>query len=143
MPCHVDYDGSGLWVFEFPCKAPVDNPIVIGEMSAMEQLENWKVYKLNWTEHNPSCTIYVRDTEWMAVGQWVWENWDIVGGLSFFPQDDSIYKLAPYETIDANEYRQRREAMPVIPWHKLPRYEIRDMTELKQHLACAGDRCTL
>jgi ribonucleoside-triphosphate reductase len=141
VPHQVDYDRSGLLVFEFPCQAPVDNPILIGQQSSLEQLEHWKVYKLNWTEHNPSCTIYVCDTEWMAVGAWVWENWDIVGGLSFFPLDTSVYKLAPYETISREEFAQRKSAMPSIEWAKLTRYETRNMTELKQHAACSGDKC--
>lgn len=41
-------------MFEFPCKAP-DDTIILGDMTAVEQLENWKVWKLNFTEHNPSC----------------------------------------------------------------------------------------
>lgn len=52
-------------------------------MSAIEQLEYWKLVKNNYTEHNPSVTISVGKDEWVKVGNWVYENWDIVGGLSF------------------------------------------------------------
>lgn len=143
VPHHVDYDNSGLLVFEFPCRAPVDNPMLLDGWPALDQLEYWKAYKQHWTEHSPSCTIYVRDSEWLAVGQWVWDNFDLITGLSFFPLDDHKYTLAPYETIDAAEYQQRRAALPAIEWARLPRYEIRDTTELRQHVACAGNSCTI
>jgi len=44
------------WVVSFPIKSP-EGAICTGDLSALEQLENWKLFKLNWTEHNPSCTI--------------------------------------------------------------------------------------
>ena len=100
VPWAKDYDGSGLIVLDFPCKAPGESPIILGDQDAIEQLENWKMWKTNYTDHNPSVTIYVRDTEWLVVGNWVYENWDIVGGLSFSPFDDAIYPLAPYEPSD-------------------------------------------
>lgn len=143
VPFFVDYDKSGLLVFEFPCEAPVDNPVLIGDKSAIEQLEHWLIYKLNWTEHNPSASIYVRDNEWMAVGSWVWDHWDLICGLSFYPLDMSVYKLTPYETISAEEYASRKAAMPTIEWAKLTRYETSNMTELKSHAACAGDACVM
>jgi ribonucleoside-diphosphate reductase alpha chain len=143
VPCQVDYDNSGLMVFDFPCQAPADNPVLLGDQSAIEQLEHWKDFKLNWTEHNPSVSVYVRDGEWLKVGAWVYENWDIVGGLSFFPFNNTIYPLAPYQTITAAEYEQRKAAFPTIEWAKLTRYEIKDMTELKQHMACAGGACEI
>ena len=143
VPWQPDYDGSGLLVFEFPCKAPVDNPIILGEKSAIEQLENWKCYKLNWTEQSPSVSVYVREAEWLAVGNWVWQNWEIVTGLSFFPFDDSHYPLAPYTTLTTEEYEQRAAAMPLIDWSKLTRYEKYDMTELKATMACSADGCAL
>src|SRR6478735_8524273 len=39
-------------VFYFPIKAPKD-AITRNEVSALEHLEIWKVYKQYWTEHNP------------------------------------------------------------------------------------------
>ena len=143
VPWVLDYDNSGLIVFEVPCVAPVDNPILMPDMPALKQLEEWKLYKKNWTTHNPSTTVYVKEDEWMAVGSWVWDNWDIVGGLSFLPYDGGIYRLAPYETISAEEYAQRKAVLPTVEWSKLTRYEIRDSTELRQALACAGGACTI
>ncbi len=142
VPCHSDYDNSGLMVLEFPVKAP-EGALILGDQTAIEQLEHWKVYKENYTEHNPSVSIYVRDTEWLATGNWVYENWDIVGGLSFFPFDDSIYPMAPYEAIDQASYQKRIEAMPKIDWAQIVHYEDKDMTIASQTLACSGDQCAL
>lgn len=144
VPTIKDYDGSGLIVLEFPCKAPGDAPIILGDQTAIEQLENWKVWKVNYTEHNPSVTVYVKDSEWLAVGNWVFENWEIVGGLSFMPFDNSIYPLAPYEPINEEEYDRRMEAFPHdIDWAKLTRYEKMDQTTLSHEYACTGDTCSL
>jgi ribonucleoside-triphosphate reductase len=141
VPCHTDYDGSGL-VLEFPMQAP-ETGILLENQTALSQLEQWKVFKTQWTEHNPSVTIYVRENEWFDVGMWVYTNWDIVGGLSFLPYDGGVYQLAPYEAISEAEYESRDKSFPAINWAKLVRYEKQDMTELNQQLACTGDACAL
>lgn len=142
VPVHVDYDKSDLWVLEFPCQAP-EGALVLGGQSAIEQLEHWKTFKLNYTEHNPSVTIYVKDDEWIKVGHWVYENWDIVGGLAFLPFDGGHYPLAPFETISKDEYEQRMAAFPDIDWSRLIRYENEDMTTCHQQFACTGDKCSI
>lgn len=140
VPCHADYDRSGTMVVEFPCRAP-EGAKVLGGQSAIEQLEHWKIFKQNYCEHNPSVTIYVKDHEWLAVGHWVYENWDVVGGLSFYPFDDAVYPLAPYEAISKEEYEARLAAFPNIDWGKLVRYETEDMTIASQTMACTGGAC--
>lgn len=143
IPWQYDYDKTGICVFEFPCKAP-EGAIILGDMSAVEQLENWKVWKVNFTEHNPSCTINVKDHEWIEAGNWVYQNWDIVGGLSFYPHDDAVYPLTPYERIDEQEYIQRSANMPdEIDWSRILLYEHEDETTLSGQLACSGPGCDL
>lgn len=139
VPCFKDYDGSGL-VLEFPMKAP-DSGVLLETQTAISQLEKWKTFKVYWTEHNPSVTIYVRQEEWLEVGKWVYDNWEIVGGLSFLPYDGGIYHLAPYEAISKENYDERIESFPKINWAKLIRYEKSDMTDLHQQFACIGDKC--
>ncbi len=142
VPVHTDYDKTDLWVLEFPCKAP-EGALILGGQSAIEQLEHWKTFKLNYTEHNPSVTIYVREDEWIKVGHWVYENWDIVGGLAFLPFEGGHYTLAPFETIDKAEYDRRMQDFPNIDWSRLVNYENSDMTTCRQQFACSGDKCTL
>jgi len=131
---------DGLYLLEFPCASP-EGALLMHDVSALEQLEHWRDLKVHYTEHNPSASIYVRRDEWLKVGNWVYENWDIVGGLSFYPHDDAVYPNAPFQAIDESEYRQRVAAFPDIQWAKLGRYEEEDMTTLHQTVACAGGAC--
>jgi len=142
VPCHMDYDNSGLLVLEFPVKAP-EGALILGDMTALEQLEHWKVYKQHYTEHNPSVSIYVKDDEWFRVGNWVYENWEIVSGLAFMPHFGGVYPLAPYEAIDEARYEKRAAAFPDIDWSQIVRYEDEDMTVSAQTYACTGDQCSL
>jgi ribonucleoside-diphosphate reductase alpha chain len=64
-PCVMKPDSTT--VFSFPTKSP-SGAVTRDDMTALEQLELWKNYALNWCEHKPSVTITVKDAEWMAVG---------------------------------------------------------------------------
>ena len=85
-------------VFYFPIKAP-KNATVTKDLSAIDHLEVWKVYRTHWTEHNPSVTINVAEDEWLDVGAWVFKNFDSIGGVSFLPLSEHSYKQAPYQEI--------------------------------------------
>jgi ribonucleoside-triphosphate reductase len=111
-------------------------------MTALEQLELWKTYALEWCEHKPSVTITVRDEEWLAVGAWVFENFDICSGVSFLPHSDHTYAQAPYQDCDKATYKEAASKMPAsIDWTKLSDYEKEDNTAGSQTLACSGDSC--
>lgn len=135
-------DNDAVMVFEFPVKSP-DGAITRNDMTALEQLENWLVIKRNFTEHNPSITVYVGDREWVAVLDWVQRNWDFVGGISFLPRDGGVYQLAPYEEISKAQYDALVAAMPQIDYAKLLRYEREDYTEGAQELACVSGACEI
>ena len=130
------------FVLEFPVKAH-NGSLYKNDLTAMEQLEYWKMVKLNFTEHNPSATISVGDEEWVAVVAWISDNWDIIGGLSFLPRENHVYRLAPYETIDKKTYEALASKFPVIDYSKLIIYERTDETEQAQELACAGGTCEI
>ncbi len=130
------------WVLEFPQKAP-EGSMVQSKMSAIEQLEYWKKVKLSFTEHNPSVTIYVKDGEWVSVSDWVYRNWEIVGGLSFLPASDHVYQLAPYEKISQEEYDKRLGALSSLDLSLLSEYEKVDNTQPQAELACTGRACEL
>jgi ribonucleoside-diphosphate reductase alpha chain len=109
-------DVSPVWVFELPAQAP-QGAITRDQLTAIDQLDYWKMWKTCWTEHNPSCTIYVGDGEWDDVYRWVHEHWNLIGGLSFLPKDNHIYQLAPYQEITENEFHDRSRA---ITWDGQP-----------------------
>ena len=101
-------------VVEFPVKSPMGKTKY--DISAIEQLENYKLFMESYVDHNCSITVHVRDEEWEAVEQWVWDNWDEVVAISFLPLDDSFYELLPYESIDEEEYNRRKSIMkPFVP----------------------------
>lgn len=129
-------------VLEFPVKAP-DGAITASDVPALTMLEEWKRLKLHFTEHNPSVTIYASDDEWLKIANFVYENWDIVGGLSFLPRNDHVYQLAPYEAISKEEYEERVKALGTLDFSKLVTYERDDQTTGAKELACAGGICEL
>jgi ribonucleoside-diphosphate reductase alpha chain len=133
---------ANTFVLEFPMKAPND-AICKDDITAIEQLEHWKVVKVNYTEHNPSVTISVGENEWIKVAHWLYQNWDIVGGLSFLPRTNHVYQLAPYEAIDEKTYRELTSKMPDFDFSKIVTYELRDETEVKRELACVSGVCDI
>ncbi|KKP83034.1 MAG: Ribonucleoside-triphosphate reductase [Candidatus Nomurabacteria bacterium GW2011_GWF2_35_66] len=131
---------ANTFVLEFPMKAPVD-AICKDDISAIDQLEHWKIVKVNYTEHNPSVTVSVGENEWIQVAHWLYQNWDIVGGLSFLPRSNHVYQLAPYEAIDEKTYKELVSKMPDFDFSKIITYELRDETEVKRELACVSGVC--
>jgi ribonucleoside-diphosphate reductase alpha chain/ribonucleoside-triphosphate reductase len=101
-------------VIEFPVKAPEGRTKY--DVSAIEQLENYKMFMESYVDHNCSITIHVREHEWMEVEKWVWENWDDIVAISFLSLDDNFYELLPYEAIDEDEFNKRTSVLkPFIP----------------------------
>lgn len=130
-------------VFSFPVASP-DDATTRNDMTAIEQLELWKIYAEHWCEHKPSVTISVREHEWMEVGAWVYRNFDICSGVSFLPHTDHVYKQAPYQDITEEEYKEFVNKIPAIDWSKLSEYETEDNTTTDHELACsAGGSCEI
>ncbi len=136
---------ANTYVLEFPVKAPDQSKEARfkDDFTAIEQLEYWKKVKVNFTEHNPSATVSVSENEWIGVVDWVQKNWEIVGGLSFLPRSNHVYRLAPYETITKEEYEERLSRFPKVDYSRLYAYERQDETEMKKELACAGGVCEI
>lgn len=140
VPCEDDVTNNSAYVFSFPIKSP-EGSIYRNDMSAIDQLNLYLVYKEHWCEHNPSITVYVRDHEWMEVGAWVYKNFDSLIGVSFLPHTDHIYRQAPYQEITEEEYNRLKEKMPVLDWEDLiePEEGIVDNREL----SCVAGSCEL
>lgn len=130
------------YVLEFPVKSP-EGAILNKDVSAIDLLEHWKLIKENYTEHNPSATIYVEEDEWIDVAKWVYQNWDIIAGLTFLPKSDNIYRLAPYEEITKQEYLELVEKVKNVDFAKLALYEKTDKTEGSKEFACAAGGCEI
>ena len=131
-------------VFSFPVKGSKGG-LTRHDLDAITQLELWKTFQLHWCEHKPSCTVYVKDDEWLKVGAWCYENFEILSGVSFLPFDGGGYTQAPYEEITQDEYKALAADMPDnIDWEKLSDLEgNEDNTGASSEFACTGDSCEI
>lgn len=134
-------DTANTYVFEFPVASP--GKIFKNDLTAMDQLIFWKMVKENYTEHNPSVTVSVSDEEWLKVANWIYENWETVGGLSFLPRADFVYKLAPFEEMTKEVYEKMLKRFEHIDFSKIITYEREDETEGSKELACTGGLCEI
>ena len=140
VPVEDDVMSPTTKVFSFPIKSH-EGAVVASEMGAMEQLELWEIYQDHWCEHKPSMTCYYRDNEFLEVGQWLYNKFDKISGISFLPYSEHTYQQAPYEPIDLETYEQLAAEFPeTIDWNIS---ENSDMTEGSQQLACTGNNCEL
>lgn len=135
-------ESATTFVLEFPVAAP-KNSVFQNDLSAVDQLEYWKLVKLNYTEHNPSVTIYVGENEWLDVANWLYQNWDILGGLSFLPRTKHLYRLAPVEPITKEKYEEMLAKIPDIDFSQILLYEKDDETTGAKELACVSGICEI
>ena len=142
IPYVVDPYNSEALVFSFPMVAPAKS-VTRAKVDAISHLETWKKFAVHWCEHKPSVTVYVEEAEWMKVGAWCYDNFDILSGVSFLPKaDDShIYQEAPYEEITRKEYSKLVSNCNEIDWSVVQ--EVEDNTTSSQELACTADACEI
>ncbi len=131
---------ASTYVIEFPIKAP-EGAVLKDDVSALEQLDHWKMVKENYCEHNPSVTISIGSDEWLESANWVYRNWEMIGGLAFLPRDDTVYDLAPYEEISEEQYQDLISMMPHMEFANILLYENQDTTQGAKELACTGGIC--
>lgn len=141
---HEDYAMSpnDIYIFYFPMKSPAHSVTRL-QVTALSQLELYLQYRTHWCEHNPSTTVYVKEHEWLEVGAWVYRHFDQIGGISFLPYNDHIYKQAPYTPITKEQYDAAIAQFPQIDWSQLSQFEKDDRTLGAQELACSGSSCEL
>lgn len=125
-------------IASFPVKSP-DSAITRDGLTAIDLLEFWKLNKIHYTEHNPSTTIYYKENEKDIVKEWVWNNKDIIGGITLLPYSDAKFNNMPYIEIDEELYTVLMNKFPAyIKWELLEQFETEDMTTSSQELACGG-----
>ena len=140
VPSEVDITSPSTKVFSFPKKSPKD-AVLASEQKAKDQLKLWSIYQEHWCEHKPSITVYYRDNEFLGIGDWVYNNFDSVSGISFLPYSDHTYEQAPYEEITKEQYNKMVKGFPKeFNWDI---DESQDNTEGAQTLACVGGACEL
>lgn len=133
-PYEVDFYNKEALVFSFLQESEARTA---DEFSALDQLELYRLYQENWCHHNASISVYVREDEWDIVGDWVYDNFDIITGVSFFPKSEHTYVQAPYEKV-SNDFKLDS---PKIDWKDFLEFE--DDTTASQEYACAGGACEI
>jgi ribonucleoside-triphosphate reductase len=130
-------------IVSIPQRAPL-NSITRSE-SAMDMLERIKTINKNWIKpghrkganmHNVSATVTIKQDEWPAVGEWLYENKEYFTALSFLPEDLGTYVQAPFSTITEEEFNEAIKSLHNIDLSKV--IEIDDNTSLMDQAACAG-----
>jgi len=133
-------------VIGIPQKAP-SNAIFRTE-SPIQLLERVKKVHGEWIKpghrtgnntHNVSATVSIREHEWDAVGEWMWENKEYYNGLSVLPYDGGTYIQAPFEDCTKEKYEELMKTLNEVDLSKV--IEIEDNTDLSGEVACAGGAC--
>ena len=135
-------------VIGIPQKAP--NGSILRNESPIQLLERVKKVQQEWIKpghrsgsnaHNVSATISIREHEWPAVGEWMWENKESYNGLSVLPYDGGSYIQAPFEDCTKEKYEELMQVLHDVDLSNI--IEMEDETDLSGELACAGGACVL
>lgn len=147
LKCYPIYNENGQTdencttkVIEFPVKAP--NGKTKYDVSAIEQLELYKMSMVNWTDHNTSITVHVKDEEWNAVADWLYENFESVVGITFLPLYDETYPLLPYESTTKEDYEERLKNIKPIDYELLAELDDDEEHEILDK-ECANGVCPI
>jgi ribonucleoside-triphosphate reductase (thioredoxin) len=135
-------------IVSVPQRAP-EGAITRSE-SAMDMLERIKTINKNWIKpghrkganmHNVSATVTIKQDEWPAVGEWLYENKEYFTALSFLPEDLGSYKQPPFETITKEEFEAAVSSLHAVDLSKV--VEFADNTALMDQQACSGGACEI
>jgi len=135
-------------VISIPQKAP--EGAILRTESPFQLLERVKRVAQEWIKpghrsgnntHNVSATISLRDHEWEAAGNWMWDNRNFYNGLSVLNYNGGTYKQAPFEDCTEEVYNEMLNTLTDIDLSKI--IEEKDETNLTGELACAGGACEI
>jgi ribonucleoside-triphosphate reductase (thioredoxin) len=133
-------------VMSFPQRAP--QGAILRTESYKDILERVKRFNLEWVgkghnygnnQHNVSCTISLKDDEWLDCGKWMWDNRYYYTGISVLPYNGGTYQQAPFEDCTEEKFNEMFEFLKDIDLSQVVEHD--DLTEAKDNLACAGGSC--
>jgi len=133
-------------VIGIPQKAPEGS--ILRNESPIQLLERVKRVQQEWIKpghrsgsnaHNVSATVSIREHEWPAVGEWMWENKEYYNGLSVLPYDGGTYIQAPFEDCTKEKHEELMSTLKDVDLSKI--VEADDNTDLSGEVACAGGAC--
>lgn len=154
LPQVCDDSDSQVGIVAFACEAP-EGAILRSDIDAVSFLNKVKFFQDYWVmggnnpidsqkglTHNVSNTCTVKDTEWDAVKDTIWELRKSVRGISLLSDyGDTVYKNAPYEAVDPDNefYKTLLDAN----WDRVD-FSLGGYVENPQaEPACAGGVCLI
>jgi ribonucleoside-diphosphate reductase alpha chain len=142
VPCEDDViNPTSTAVFTFAMKAP-RGTVTTEDLRALDHLDLWKTYQEHYCHHKPSITVNYKDSEFLEVGNWLWENFDMATGIAFLPGGDNhTYAQAPFEQIDSATYAAHPKVK--VNFNDLMKYESEDNTEVGKEFACSAGGCQI
>jgi ribonucleoside-diphosphate reductase alpha chain len=127
-------------VFTFVQHSPAGS-LTQDELLAIDHLDLWLAYQEYYCQHKPSITVNYSDNEFLPIGQWVWENFDKISGISFLPKSDHVYAQAPFEKIDETTFKSYKHV--AVDFNLLSLYEKEDTTTSSHEMACTAGGCEI
>lgn len=137
-------DDGNTKVITFPCKSK--STITKYNVSAIEQLEQYKMMQKFYVDHNTSITVTVKDDEWDDVVDWLDNNWKYVVGISFLSLNQDYYPLMPYEECTKEQYLELKSKMAPLDPELVNKYEFELQTvgkdfEIDESGECEDGHC--
>lgn len=128
-----------------------ENSITRENESALSLLNRAYFFNKHWVHNghrsgnnmnNVSCTVSVKDNEWIDVRESMWENRDLYSGISLLPYDGGTYKQAPFEETDVETIKKYLDLIEDVNLTEIK--NIKDMTNnFGETIACGGGLCEL
>lgn len=150
------WDPDTTDVITFPVTAEND-AILRKDVGAVQFLEYVRLVQQHWVRagrrhesynpglhHNVSNTVTVRDDEWDAVQEFIWDNREYFAGISLLRETgDKVYTQAPREEVTTETDMAKWNALNYRPVDYTLLLEGTDMTTLADTVACAGGACEI
>ena len=150
------WDPDTTDVITFPVSANAD-AILRANVGAVQFLGYVRLVQQHWVcagrrheqfnpglHHNVSNTVTVREDEWDAVHDFIWENREYFAGISLLRETgDKIYMQAPREEVTTDADIVRWNTLEYKPVDYTALLERDDRTTLADVVACAGGACEI
>jgi len=114
----------------------------INKESAVDQLERYKFYMLNWADQNVSNTISYDPSEKDAIVKWLLQNWDSYVGVSFiFRTDPTLcakdlgYEYLPQEVVGKDTFEEYANSLIEIDFSNTDTFEELELDD------CSSGAC--
>jgi ribonucleoside-diphosphate reductase alpha chain len=144
-------------VISFPIEIS-KTAMVKEDLTALKHMQIIKDTQQNWVipgttmvnkkpiVHNVSCTVVVKDNEWLDVINYLFSNKEFFAAVSLLAATgDKDYAQAPMEKVstpeDETKFKDYADNFTPVDYSSLSENE--DNTKLKEEISCAGGVCQL